>query len=437
MKIKIMTQDAVNYVRGNLQILLPHYINGDEPEIWLKEALGKSAFQEVPELEFDEFSLLTADDVPSSTDIPNIKLLYKKMQGLNDSFATDERLWAGLSHTLFYGYMQQRWPVKEAKDILNHYMFGGGRPRCYMVNSIARLWWLGKKTIDYNLQEPEKIIDYMAHDINGYAFTLFGSNWSNSQRTLNNFFNAIFRFETETGKKVGRGLFNDAREYANMLSGIYIIDACDDQFIMEKIYGFLNERSIEREQEAAYNKENNVRETGVARFDTIIKAFNRLGGHGRLKDLLKAYADIDQQEVSSSTRDYITRQLEENCPGNSKYVGKPYFFKIMQEGGGYLWKIANEYLTKENFPLRKKFVRQQIDNLEGNDLLTFNIITTINGKKVTFEDIAQYRQQLTEVYPDIEDIDAVLKKSLANLSQKGILESVDGTYKKAYDIKVN
>ena len=88
----------------NIDNLLIHYKNAERPEKWLKEKLGKDPFVVVDALEFDDFELRVSENKPSADDVFNVKLLYSKMKILNDSFASDERLWAGLSHTIFYDY---------------------------------------------------------------------------------------------------------------------------------------------------------------------------------------------------------------------------------------------------------------------------------------------------------------------------------------------
>lgn len=438
MKLKIMTTEAISYVKKNIDVLTCHYENGDNPEIWLSEAIGGAAFQIVDGLEFEDFSLLINEETPSASDVFNIKLLYIKLKELNDSFATDERLWAGLAHTIFYEYMLKRWPKQNtSKDILNHYFFNTSRPRCYMINTLARLWWFGKKTYLENEENKFALLDYIGHDINGYGFTLFGSNWSNSERTLKLFFDAIFAFDEETGEKVGRALFNDVMKYANCLSGIYVLDACDDIFITEKFLNYLRVRSEEIKREAEYNRLNNVRTTGVEKLDNIIKALNMVGGHGTMKEIVSAYEGVIQATVSNSLKDYIASALEKNCPDRRAYSGKPMFYWI-KTGDGNVWKIANEFLVRDNMKHRKELMKRQIESLNELERPVFNLITAINGTKFKMEDLYQFSQQMVQALPSKDEPAKQIKEAVESMCTKGMLERQDsGLIKKAYAIKIN
>lgn len=147
MKLKIMTSEAIAYVKENIDLLTDYYKNGEDPEDWIKAKIKKPAFKQIDALEFDDFKLFLTDDKPSSTDVENIKIFYSNLKDINDSFASDERLWAGLCHTLFYDYMLKRWPDKlTSKDILKHFFFNCGKPRCYMLNTLSKLWWIGRKS---------------------------------------------------------------------------------------------------------------------------------------------------------------------------------------------------------------------------------------------------------------------------------------------------
>lgn len=434
MKIKIMTMEAIKYVKENLDYVSIYYTQGKDPQIWLKEKLGKDAFVEVPDLEFNQCSLIISEETPASTDPENIKLFYLNFKEINDSFASDERLWAGLAHTIYYEYMLKRWPGKtDPQSIKNHFFFASGQ-RSYMLNTMSRLWWFGRKTYREG-NEPWKILDYFSHDINGFGFTLFGSNWSNSEISTDLFFKAIFEYTEENHRKVDRQLFNDARVYTTCLCGIYVLDACDYRFIIDQIKKYLNDKYEEHQLEAEYNKQNNVRTTGIDRLDNIIKAFNRIGGQGKFSDILKAFEAITQKNISIADKEYIQKQLNINNPESNSYSGKPMFYRIRYNGiKGF--KIANEYLTKENIPNRRDFIQKQMDILSDRERWTLNFITAIRKDKFTIDDVIQFSSQYKAQHTSVEEPDKEMRTAIRDLSEKGLLEILDGkTIKKAYNIK--
>lgn len=437
MKIKIMTTEAVNYIKTNLDQITLYYASAADPQIWLKEKLGKDAFVEVSELEFDDCNLLISEDIPAANDADNVKLFYTNFKEINDSFASDERLWAGLAHTIYYDYMLKRWPGKtDPQSIKNHFFFASGQ-RSYMLNTLSRLWWYGRKTYREGTEEPWKIFDYFSHDINGFGFTLFGSNWSNSDHSTDLFFKAIFEYTEENQRKVDRQLFNDARVYTTCLCGIYVLDACDDRFIIDQIKKYLNDQYTEKVAKAEYNKQNNVRTTGIERLDNIIKAFNRIGGHGKFTALLGAFEAITQKKISLADKEYIEKQLEANNPDSSKYSGKPMFYSILYNCvKGY--KVANEYLTKENVPNRKAFIQGQMETLTNSERWTLNFITAIRKEKFDIDEILQFAAQYKAQHPEVEKPGKDMKNAVRTLRDKGLLELVDGTIiKKSYNIKAD
>ena len=90
MKIKIMTSKAIAYVKNNIKELKQHYLNRDNPQIWLKEALKEEAFVDTDLfLELEDFQLELDKRKPASSDTENIKRIYSNFIELNDSFASD------------------------------------------------------------------------------------------------------------------------------------------------------------------------------------------------------------------------------------------------------------------------------------------------------------------------------------------------------------
>lgn len=433
MRLQIMIEEAVTYIKKNIDSLTYYYENGEDPRNWLKLKIGKNPFVEVDAIEFEDFNLFINPDKPSGDDITNCKILYTNLMQLNDSFASDERLWAGLSHTLFYDYMQKRWPGKtDAKSIINHYFFTSV-PRSYMVNTLAKLWWLGRMTYIEEDEDHFKILDFMAHDINGYAFTLYGSNWSNNKKTRNAFFEALFAYENETNNRVGRELFNEAVQHMNAFCGIYLADSLSDSFIIENIKKYLVVRDNELKKEAEENKANNVRLSGVNKFDNIIKALNSLGGVGTFKEIYDEYLRIQGRDAGKEVAQYLKDNMLSNCIDDDKrYNGKPIFY-VIKEDGIDKFKISNEYLTNNNSEKRNQFIEKQIAALSDDEKNLFNILTSIKKDTFSINDIYAYETQFASLHPDIENIREYMFQNINRIRFKGLIELVDkNTFKKSY-----
>lgn len=431
MKIKIMKAKAVEYVKKNIDVLKNHYLNRENPEVWLKEALHENPFVDT-ELFADvsDFSLELNDSNGTNKDVPNIKLIYKNFIELNDSFASDERFWAGIAHTYFYNFVLDRYPLSESKDvsgdIINHFFFKQGRPRCYMVNTLARLWWLGRML--YSEENEFKLLDYIAHDINGYSFTLFGSNWSNNREILNAFFNGIFEFEEKNSTTVKRLLFNDAMQYVQCLTGKLIVDACDEDYIQSKVYDYLVERSHTIEMQAEIDKQMNIKRTGTPRLDKIIIALNEIGGIGDMKNIYSAFYQIDKS-LSESDKNYIKDNLKAYSPDATSQGCKGNIFYKTKIGDAYYWRLANDYLTISNTESRRNFVQKNILKLDGFDKQIFNWISASKKDRFSLDEISAFKPFL----PDLDNIDSAIQQSIKNLREGAILEyQGEGVFKKSF-----
>ena len=434
MKTKIMTSKAIAYVKNNIKELKQHYLSRDNPQIWLKEALKEEAFVDTDLfLELEDFQLELDKTKPASSDAENIKRIYSNFIELNDSFASDERLWAGLSHTVFYDYVLDRFPLTGKNienDILNHFFFRIPKPRCYMVNTLSRLWWIGRLTYCHDKENKYELLDYISHDINGYAFTLYGSNWSNNKETLTSFFNAIFAFEKDHNTSVKRELFNDAIKYVQCLTGKMILDACDSDYIFSKVYDYLVNRNEVIEAQAEADKAQNIKRTGIARLDKIIRAINNIGGIGDMKSIFVAFSEVNGG-ISDSDRNYIRENIKAYSPDVSGSESKGSIFYKTRIGDAYYWRASNDYLTVNNISKRKEFVQKRIDRLDGFNKQLFNILNINKKDRFTISEIMQYKMFFGDSEETKEQIDSALKLFREN----AIIEYLgSGEYKKSFKI---
>ena len=243
MEIKIMTYAAIAYVKKNIHFVANHYKQNDQPEKWLREALGEAPFVSIDIAEIPDFDLELSQE-RSDTDVKNIKTLYENMITLNDSFASDERLWAGLAHAKFYSYTINRWKMQDAEgtklesSILDHFFFNHGQQRSYMVNSLARLWWYGRKLYKADSNLLWEYLDYISTDINGVLFTLFGSNWANNATLVSSFFETIIDYEKRKGRRLTRKEINEGMRFMQLLGGTYSLDVVEKEFIDQQLQNY-------------------------------------------------------------------------------------------------------------------------------------------------------------------------------------------------------
>jgi hypothetical protein len=237
MKIQFMKDDSVYALKKYIKYAKNHYTDVDIE--WIKNITNNDENFGLFKKEFNDFDLVISDK-PEKDDIENMKIIYDNLKDLTDSQASDERLWAGLSHTKFWNYMQKRWPlpndpVKWEKHILQHYFFAHGA-RSTVLNGLARLWWYARLTYDEtNIDNPYELTEYMAKDINGKAYMLFGSNFSRNREIQRIFLYTIKNYEEQHGLILSREEFGELRKQIVLWSGKLVIDIVDRETLKNKL----------------------------------------------------------------------------------------------------------------------------------------------------------------------------------------------------------
>jgi len=98
-------------------------------------------------------------------DLENTKILYEAYRSLTPTQASDARLWTHLTHVNFWNYMQQRWPLNEAKKPINRvrdrYFLRSLKLETLIRNGLSRLWWYGFLTYDENRSNPWELTEIL------------------------------------------------------------------------------------------------------------------------------------------------------------------------------------------------------------------------------------------------------------------------------------
>lgn len=112
-----------------------------DPDGLFLETMIKSAGP-LPALQVPSSGALSASDAGNAVE------LHKVFPKLSPAIASDQRLWAWMTHGEYFSYCKNRWPVngkKQSTDrnlILTRWFFSKGIQR----NAIARLWWAAHLT---------------------------------------------------------------------------------------------------------------------------------------------------------------------------------------------------------------------------------------------------------------------------------------------------
>lgn len=243
MKIYFMKQDALDFFKDNVESNLKEY--GSKSCEWVLSKY-ENPFEEF-KLKIQDFKLDMSSEKPEATDYNNVKIMYENLKDLSDSQATDERFWVGLSHTIFWDFLNYRCKIDKKEvtkeKILNNYFFKQGLKRSLIVNPLSRLWWVGRLIYDENATNPYYALEYLKVDFSTKVLSLFSSNYTNNPKIVRAVLVALDELEKECGK-LERAKFLAIVKYVNMLGGVVVLDFLSQNELKEKIKKYYYEKII-------------------------------------------------------------------------------------------------------------------------------------------------------------------------------------------------
>jgi len=242
MRPQFMRQASIDSIHVDFAEAKRHYLLGDQDwflkRLETEHGLGTSRF------DFPDFTLSTGggactDEEYSATDTKNVRILYGAMRDLPPSAASDERLWAGLSHTYCWDYVRYRRTEAlrsgKDRDILTSYFFTYDPRRSSRVHCLARLWWAGYLTYDEdNKADPFALTNLLTSHAFASRILLFSSTLASNRQTALGILDAIGE-QRDTGIELKREHFVGANIYLNRMSGITILDAFDRKSIHDLV----------------------------------------------------------------------------------------------------------------------------------------------------------------------------------------------------------
>lgn len=235
MKLYYMRQEILEDLKNNIAHNIENYSN--ESNQWIIDQY------ENPFLEYkktvDDFELLADPKDVGSSDMENVRILHSNLKFLTKSEAADERLWTGLTHSVFWDFMKERWssrPAKEEKQIGNRYFLTGGSSnrRALLMNTISRYWWIGELIYDEDNIKNPYLIEVFRGDFTTNVHTLLSSNFTSNTNILKGVLRPMLEYKEVNGS-LSREEFQAIIRYANLIGGSYLLDYLSTEEIEEKI----------------------------------------------------------------------------------------------------------------------------------------------------------------------------------------------------------
>ena len=234
MKLYFMKQNALETIKGNLPDIFTKYFTETSNE-WLWKVCGENPFAEFMEIPDFSLSSLDSDLSKGEIDMENCKIIYKHLMFVSESQASDERLWAGLTHSVFYDYMRNRWgydvnppksPKKTIGEIKTRYFFEGGARGGFYRNTMAKCWWVGRALYDKTKPNPFYKLDIIgSNDLSTKITDIFYSNtYSSNTSILNGIVKCFDYFNKNNVKLSMREQVRPTLQLLNAIGGGIVLD---------------------------------------------------------------------------------------------------------------------------------------------------------------------------------------------------------------------
>lgn len=247
MEIHFLKEDALAALKANVQGNIKNY--SQPTNEWIYDYFGGENPFAPYKTQVNDFQLISQKDDGQdlgAVDTENAIRLYESMKGISDTQATEERLWAGLCHGDFWGYMNKRWENAQAngdiKAVLeSRYFFKNGTKRSLFTNTLSRLWWMARLTYDPNRKDPYELTRYMSKDFASKILILFSSNYMGNSSISRGLISALIELENNNYTLPGRkqNVFIQAGRFLNVFGGTHILDYFSEEEIKSKVLTYM------------------------------------------------------------------------------------------------------------------------------------------------------------------------------------------------------
>jgi hypothetical protein len=181
MRLSYFSEDFLQLVRRTASA--EHETRYESPTPWVHTLQGSRTGIRESQIETIDLPVLTCEpETRTESDAANSIALYERLKKLTPVQASDERLWAHLTHTYYWEYMRTRWPRSRDdsfESIETRWFFKGSAMERLARNGLARLWWGSHATVLPGTPDPYRLTRVLFKNTEvqfGYMERLIGKN---------------------------------------------------------------------------------------------------------------------------------------------------------------------------------------------------------------------------------------------------------------------
>lgn len=253
MQIKYLRLAHLAQLKADIKYNLASYNSNDTP--WLEAYFGSESWSLDSKIKVATQLELKLPEGKDLKDIENVRILYSALHSLDIRQATDERLWAYMTHISHWGYMRRRWSVESrlksfddesratasaVSYVRERYFFMPNRDRALVRNGLARLWWYGYSSFDQSRDDPFELTSILLETLD-IAQSLLERSFSRNQNVVHAVLRGLKRCRDAKLPYTDREKFREAMRQLNRAGGFTVIDALPERKIEDMVYRVISE----------------------------------------------------------------------------------------------------------------------------------------------------------------------------------------------------
>lgn len=227
-KAHFLTTQALLQLKANVGSNGARY-TAAEP--WLSDYFQKHAWALASRIELPDITLRPPTSKTEQHDLENTKAVYSALRHLTPLQASDERLWAHMTHVTHWEYMRKRWPAEQylqgknvEANLIEHYFFTPDRSKALTRNGLARLWWYGYTTYDETRDDPFELTAVLLKNLD-VTQSVVERTFSRNRELTRALLSVLHEREVANAPFYRREQVRPLAQYLVRLGGVTIVDA--------------------------------------------------------------------------------------------------------------------------------------------------------------------------------------------------------------------